>query len=255
LCKFCDRKIGGVNEEIRPGVAKTLIRPEEAPDCVARALELCPEITVVGIAGPGDTLATDHALRAFRAVRRRFSDLIFCLSTNGLLLPEKISEVVAAGVSTLTVTVNAVDPDILSEINGGVYYRGKFYGGAEGGMLLISKQIEGIRLAAEAGLVVKVNTVLIPRVNGRHIEDIAKMAGENGAGIYNIIPLIPQHLFREEEEPGCEEIDCARGLAEKYVPVFRHCRHCRADAAGLLGGADFGERLYQNRVADTFSHG
>ena len=35
------------------------------------------------------------------------------------------------------------------------------------------------------------------------------------------------------------------------------CRHCRADAAGLLGGIDFGRKLYGDRVfsEENFSHG
>jgi nitrogen fixation protein NifB len=48
-------------------------------------LKLCPEITVVGIAGPGDPLATTHALETFKLIHNRYPQLIKCLSTNGLL--------------------------------------------------------------------------------------------------------------------------------------------------------------------------
>ncbi|MDR3363707.1 MAG: radical SAM protein [Clostridiales Family XIII bacterium] len=255
LCKFCNRQVGDGTEAIRPGVARDLVRPEDAPGYVENALALCPEISVVGIAGPGDTLATDHAFRAFSAIRGRFPNLIHCMSTNGLLLPEKINGVIDAGVSTLTVTINAVDPDILAKINGGIYYHGEYFDGAEGGLILIRNQLEGVKLAAEAGLIVKINTVLIPGINGNHIEAVARQAGKRGAAIFNIIPLIPQHLLSGEKEPNCGEIDLARSAAEKHIPVFRHCQHCRADAVGFLGGADFGSKIYQNRVEDTFSHG
>jgi nitrogen fixation protein NifB len=254
FCRFCDRKIDD-GAEMRPGISRTLVKPEDAPARVAEALELCPEITVVGIAGPGDTLATDHACRAFRAIGERFPHLIRCMSTNGLLLPEKIRDVLDAGVRTLTVTVNAVDPVILSRLNDGIVYRGAFLTGEEAGLILIKNQLEGIRLAAEAGLIVKVNTVLVPEINGRHIRAVARAVAKRGASIYNIIPLIPQHKLSELPEPSCAEIDRARGDAEDCIPVFRHCQHCRADAVGLLGGRDFGDRIYQTRVAETFSHG
>ncbi|MDR0851940.1 MAG: radical SAM protein [Clostridiales Family XIII bacterium] len=255
MCRFCDRVIGGDSEEIRPGVSRSLILPEKAADYVADALKCCPEISVVGIAGPGDTLATDHAFRAFRSIHERFPDLIKCMSTNGLLLPEKIGDVISAGIGTLTVTVNAVDLRILSQLNDGIVYHGKRYEGEEAGLILIRNQMEGIRLAVAAGMIVKVNTVLAPAINGDHIASIAKQVGKAGANIYNIIPLIPQHKLRDQPIPTCSEIDEARVGAEAYVPVFRHCQHCRADAIGLLGGSDFGGRIYQNRIADTFSHG
>jgi nitrogen fixation protein NifB len=254
FCRFCERKIGAC-EDVRPGVAGELVEPKDAPERVAEALRLCPEITVVGIAGPGDTLATDHACAAFRAIGARFPALIRCMSTNGLLLPEKIGDVIDAGVRTLTVTVNAVDPVILSRLNDGIVYHGDPLTGEEANLILIRNQLEGIRLAAEANLIVKVNTVLVPEINGRHIGAVARAVAKRGASIYNIIPLIPQHKLARLSAPSCAEIDRARGDAENHIPVFRHCQHCRADAVGLLGGKDFGEQIYRVRAAETFSHG
>ncbi len=68
-CRFCDRKIN--EDEQRPGVTSTVLEPEEAAHFIDLALEKCPEITVVGIAGPGDTLATDRALKTFRLIKDR----------------------------------------------------------------------------------------------------------------------------------------------------------------------------------------
>ena len=55
-CRFCDRQIN--NEENRPGVTSQIITPLEARDIIKKSLELCSDINVIGIAGPGDTLAT-----------------------------------------------------------------------------------------------------------------------------------------------------------------------------------------------------
>jgi nitrogen fixation protein NifB len=254
FCKFCDRRIDD-GAERRPGMSRALVSPEDAPLRVAEALELCPEITVVGVAGPGDSLATDHACRAFRAIGKRFPNLIRCMSTNGLMLPEKIRDVAKAGINMLTVTVNAVDPVILNELNDGIVYHGELLTGEEAGLILIKNQLEGIRLAVDAGLVVKVNTVLVPEINGRHIGAVARAAMRRGASICNIIPLIPQQKLSHLSVPSCTEIDRARNEAERYIPVFRHCAHCRADAAGLLFGKDFGNDIYHARASETFSHG
>ncbi len=254
-CRFCIRAIN--DTEQRPGVASTVLKPEETLDVIKKALELCPEITVAGIAGPGDTLATDHALETFRLVKKHFPQLIKCMSTNGLLLFEKADEILNVGIDSLTVTVNAIDPEIEARLNKYIIYHGERIEGIDGAKILIENQLKGIERIAGAGVTVKVNTVLVPEINGAHIEDIAKKMSEIGVSIYNIIPLIPQFELKDCKEPTCMEIDAARTRAGKYVDVFRHCQRCRADAAGIPGGKEIGDQIYQKRIKikETFSHG
>lgn len=254
-CRFCERVINDVEE--RPGVTSKVITPEESIDVLDKALAICPEITVAGIAGPGDTLATDYALETFQLIKEKYPNLIKCMSTNGLLLYEKADQVIKIGIDSLTVTVNAVDPEIEAKLNKYIIYHGKRYDGVEAAKILIDNQLKGIRKVAAAGIVVKVNTVLVPEINGSHISTIAKAVKEAGASIYNIIPLIPQAELREVRAPVCAEIDRARTEAGKYIDVFRHCQHCRADAVGIPGKSEYGDQIYQRRIAskETFSHG
>jgi len=254
-CKFCDRKINDVEQ--RPGVTSKVITPEESLDVIKRALELCPEITVAGIAGPGDTLATDNALNTFRLIKQNYPDLLKCMSTNGLLLYERADEVIEIGIDSLTVTVNAVDTEIEAKLNSAIFYHGKKYEGVEAAKILIENQLKGIEKVTKAGITVKVNSVLVPGINEDHIPDIAKAVSEVGASIYNIIPLIPQHELADSPAPTCAQIDEVRAKAGKYIDVFRHCQRCRADAIGVPGESDFGDQIYQKRIShkDTFSHG
>lgn len=53
--------------------------------------------------------------------------MIKCMSTNGLLLPKYAERIAELGVDTLTVTVNAVDPEIGKDIYGFVIYEGEVY--------------------------------------------------------------------------------------------------------------------------------
>ncbi len=254
-CRFCDRAINDVEQ--RPGVTSRLLKPEETVEAVRKALELCPEITVAGIAGPGDTLATDYALETFRLIGREFPQLIKCMSTNGLLLYERAEEIIETGIDSLTVTVNAVDPEIESRLNKFIIYHGQKIEGVEGAKILIENQLKGIQKIADAGVTIKVNTVLVPSINGDHIEEIAKTVAQKGAKIYNIIPLIPQYELSDVKAPSCLEIDGARTRASKYIDVFRHCQRCRADAVGIPGEKEVGDQIYQRRISEkeTFSHG
>lgn len=242
-CRFCARSQNIVED--RPGVSAGILKPEETVDVVREALKLCPEITVVGIAGPGDTLATSHAIKTFKMVHVEFPKLIKCLSTNGLELPGKAQELWGVGVRTITVTVNAVDSEILKKIVSWV----------KGDKDLIASQLAGIRECANTGMAVKVNTVLIPGINDGHIADIAKSVKAAGATCHNIIPLIPQNEFADIEPPTCEQIEGARREAGQYLQQFRHCKHCRADACGIPGISDLSKELFENRQLETFSHG
>lgn len=254
-CNFCKRDLNDVDN--RPGVASGIITPEEAVDVVRRAVKLCPDITVAGVAGPGDTLATPYALRTFRLVKQEFPNIIKCMSTNGLLLPLHADEIAEVGIDSLTVTVNAVNPDIQSQICADIVWNGKRYTGREAAEILIENQLSGIEKVAKAGVTVKVNTVLIPEINAGHVEEVAKSVSKLGAKIYNIIPLIPQHNLDWCSAPGCDLISKTRLQAEQYIKVFRHCQRCRADAAGVPGGADISPKLYIRpvRLENTFSHG
>lgn len=253
-CAFCNRTRNGTEQ--RPGVTAELLSPEEAADIVDRALELCPEITVAGIAGPGDTLATHHAIETFQLIQARHPELINCLSTNGLLLEQHAEELIDAGVRTITITVNAVDPEILKHICLWVVKDGKRYEGAEGAAILIEAQKRGIAKISALGALVKINMVLVPGINDGHVEEVARTVKELGANFINIIPLIPQYKLAHLREPTCEQLHAAREKAEAYLPVFRHCQRCRADACGIPGKIDVADQLYAIRqAATTFSHG
>ncbi|KPU46185.1 FeMo cofactor biosynthesis protein NifB [Oxobacter pfennigii] len=253
-CKFCKRSFNKFEQ--RPGVTRELLSPEKAIGIVDKSLKLCPEITVAGIAGPGDTLATPHAIKTFNLIHERHPELINCLSTNGLLLERYAEDIWNAGVKTVTVTVNAVDPYVLEKICSYVLIDGKVYEGIEAMNMLINAQKAGIRKMAELGAMIKINIVLIPGINHFHIKEIAKTVQGLGASIVNIIPLIPQYEMDCVSSPDCGELNKARIDAEEYLPVFRHCQHCRADACGIPGKGDLSGLLYEyGGLEQTFSHG
>ncbi len=252
-CKFCKRSFNKC--EKRPGVTSSILAPEKALEIVDSALELCPDITVVGIAGPGDALATSHALDTFELIHAKYPQLIKCLSTNGLKLRENTDRIIRTGVKTITVTVNAVQTDILQKICSYVVYHGQYLVGKEAALCLLEAQLAGIRKISELGVVVKINTVLIPGVNDAHIEEVAQITAGQGASLINIIPLIPQYEMQSFRPPDCSELNTARQAAENHLAVFRHCQQCRADACGIPGqGIDLAGLLYELPL-QTFSHG
>ena len=140
-------------------------------------------------------------------------------------------ELLDCGVSTLTVTVNT-----RSVVCAGHVYR-TVGGSADAGAMaaFLSAQQEGVAKAAEAGLTVKINTVVIPGFNTGEIEGIACWAARAGAAVMNLMPLIPQADFRGCEPPSRALLEALRARARVHIPQFTHCRQCRADAVGVPG--------------------
>ncbi|XRH75322.1 MAG: radical SAM protein [Candidatus Methanosuratincola verstraetei] len=232
-CRYCVRKIDKCEQ--KPGIAACIMDDEMALKRLEAEVKSNPSLKVVGIAGPGDPLENEATYRLLGRIKESYPDLILCLSTNGLLIEDVADKLKDCGVRTVTVTINAVDPEVGSKIYEWVRYNGETLDGAKGAGLLIQKQFRGIEELVKRGVVVRINTVLIPGVNTHQIPRIAEEASKRGASLMNIIPLIPQHGFKDHRRPTCQELEEARKAAEKHLPQFRLCRQCRADAAGIPG--------------------
>jgi nitrogen fixation protein NifB len=231
-CRYCVRKFDCVNES-RPGVSSRVLTAEEALERVRAVVNRDERITVVGIAGPGDPLANPSTYEVLRTARKEFPDLSFCLSTNGLLLPEKIDELVEAGLQSLTVTINASTPKTAERIYTWVQHKEKFLKDHEAAELLLRNQWEGVKAAVAAGIVAKVNTIYLPGINEEEIPVIAEAAGVLGATLMNITALIPQGDFSDLRRPKNNELSMMRLRCQEHLPQMSHCRQCRADAAGF----------------------
>ncbi|MBN1786737.1 MAG: radical SAM protein [Candidatus Methanofastidiosa archaeon] len=235
-CKFCSRGLDKC--AYRPGTYSHLLKPKEALERVREAREKYKTLKVVGIAGPGEPLFNIETFETMGLVNKEFPELYKCIASNGLLLPKKIDMLKEANVGSITVTINGIDPIVVSQIVSWVIYEGKLYDGEKGARKLIENQLKGIEVAVEAEMAVKVNTVLIPGINTGQVGEIAREASERGAWIMNIIPLIPLNQFSDHEAPTCEDLKHAREVAGKYMKQFRLCKQCRADSCGIPGQED-----------------
>jgi nitrogen fixation protein NifB len=233
-CKYCVRKYDCANES-RPGVTSSVLKPGQAVERVRTLVERNDRISVIGIAGPGDSLANDATFEVLSSINREFPELTLCVSTNGLLLTDRIGDLMKCGVKSLTITMNAVTPETAEKIYSWVSYRGRRYAGKEAAECLICNQTRGLRNAIDAGFMVKVNSVFIPGVNNSELPLVAWLAGMRGADIMNVLPLIPQAEFANLKRPPREMVDKMRDECTKYIPQMTHCRQCRADAFGVLG--------------------
>jgi len=242
-CNYCSRKYDCVNES-RPGVSSNILSPEQALVYMDKVRAAEPRITVAGIAGPGDPFANvDETLRTMLLLRRKYPDLILCLSSNGLGLAPYVHEVADIGVSHVTVTVNGIDPEITKNIytyvrDGNIVYRH-----LQAAELLLARQLKAIEMLKSRGVVVKVNFIAIPGVNDHHAEATAATMAGMGVDLFNCMAMLPNAdtPFGDMQEPDKRTMNALRNACERHLPQMRHCKRCRADAVGLLGKDKSGE--------------
>lgn len=247
-CHYCNRKYDCANES-RPGVVSELLTPEQAVKKTMAVAANIPQMTVLGIAGPGDPLANpERTFQTFRELSEKAPDIKLCVSTNGLSLPESVDELAKHNIDHVTITINCVDPEVGAKIYPWIFWENRRIKGEKGAQILIEQQQKGLEMLVERGILVKVNSVMIPGVNDEHLKEVSRIVKSKGAFLHNVMPLIAEaehgtfYGVMGQRGPTPSELSDLQDACAGDMNMMRHCRQCRADAVGLLGedrGAEF----------------
>jgi nitrogen fixation protein NifB len=239
-CNYCNRKYDCSNES-RPGVVSQKLTPDQAVKKVLAVASAIPQMTVLGIAGPGDALASPQkTFETFRQLQEKAPDIKLCLSTNGLMLPDYVDEICKYNVDHVTITINMVDPDIGAQIYPWIFYQHKRIYGREAAEILTQRQMLGLEMLTQRGVLTKVNSVLIPGINDKHLIEVNREVKARGAFLHNIMPLISEAEhgtvfgLNGQRGPSAQELKSVQDACEGGANLMRHCRQCRADAVGML---------------------
>jgi len=247
-CRYCESGVCTDGLPGVPGATMKVISPSEAVSVVRCAIEAEPSNRVVGIAGPGDPLANHQTFETLALIKKHFPRLKTCLSTNGLLLPDKVDLLHELSLDFLTVTINALDVGSARKIYKWIVVDGKRKKYFD---VLLENQRSGVALAHELGITVKINTVLIPGINEHEVEKIARWASKY-AYIMNVMPLIPLGEFRGGRRPTCAQMDRARLAVKKHMRLLTCCKQCRADAVGIPGKSAPTVQKSQHNILHNF---
>jgi len=252
-CHYCNRKYDCANES-RPGVVSELLTPEQAVKKTLAVAATIPQMTVLGIAGPGDPLANpERTFATFRGLAEKAPDIKLCVSTNGLSLPDHVDELAKHNIDHVTITINCVDPEVGAKIYPWIFWQNKRIFGREAAAILIERQQRGLEMLVARGILVKVNSVLIPGVNDEHLKEVSKIVKAKGAFLHNVMPLIAEaehgtfYGVMGQRSPNPAELKALQDACEGDMNMMRHCRQCRADAVGLLG-EDRGDEFTMDKV-------
>ena len=255
-CHYCNRKYDCANES-RPGVASELLTPDQAVKKTLAVAAAIPQMTVLGIAGPGDPLANpERTFATFGMLSKLAPDIKLCISTNGLAVPDFADEIVKHNIDHVTITINCLDPDVGVDIYPWIFWNNRRVKGRKGVRILIERQQKGLEMLVERGILVKVNSVMIPGVNSDHLKEVSRVVKAKGAFLHNVMPLIAEAGHGDfygamgQRAPERYELSALQDACAGDMNMMRHCRQCRADAVGMLG-EDRGGEFTLDKIKNT----
>ncbi len=258
-CNYCNRKYDCSNES-RPGVVSQKLTPDQAVKKVLAVASEIPQMTVLGIAGPGDALANPKkTFDTFRQLNEKAPDIKLCLSTNGLALPDYVDEICKYNIDHVTITINMVDPEVGAKIYPWIFWDHRRVTGYEAAKILHERQMLGLEMLTARGVLTKINSVLIPGINDEHLIEVNREVKKRGAFLHNIMPLISEAEhgtvfgLTGQRGPSAQELKAVQDACAGGANLMRHCRQCRADAVGLLG-EDRSEEFTLDKIDEMAIH-
>ncbi len=197
------------------------LSPEQALTLIAELLDKGERVDGVTIAGPGDPLADSASTFAtLGQVRIRYPDMALGVTTLGLGGKEAAAQLVQAGVSHVTLLVDAVDLEIMRKLYAWVRPGSRTVSLSAATEVLLAEQQGAVKAFAQAGCRVGIRTTIYPGYNDIHAVEIAKTMRELGAQFMIVAPYKPQ--AGEEallERPGCKVMAGIRDQVMQYLPL------------------------------------
>ena len=159
-------------------------------------------------------------------------------------------EVDEYNIDHVTITINCIDPEVGAKIYPWIFWQNRRIRGVEGAKILIEQQQKGLEACIAKGILVKVNSVMIPGVNDEHLKEVSRVVKSKGAFLHNVMPLIAEaehgtfYGLTGQRSPTQDELQALQGQQwQKNQPDDDH--------AGTDGGRDFDHRTVDAMQART----
>jgi len=171
------------------GTGCTIMTDEVAISMVTHRIEKAKPPSIVEIGGPGEPLVNTATYTLLRQLHTIDPDMPLSVWTNGVLLPDRLDDLVHAGTSRLTLSLPAATTETAENIYEAVVYRGRRHEGPEAAQIVLQQQWNGLSNAVEAGMIATIYVPVIAGVNDHEVSMIRLRAEEIGAERVVIVPL------------------------------------------------------------------
>ncbi len=194
-CRYC--MPAGIKTEKLP--MDKILTYEEIVEVVRAAVDC--GITRFKITG-GEPLARKGCPELIGMIKKIPGVQQVTMTTNGVLLEKFLPELMDAGLDAVNISLDTLNPQTFKAITGYDYFE---------------DVIRGINSAVDAGLPVKINSVLQKGVNDNEWEDLINIAKDKKADV-RFIEMMPIGCGRDYEEVSNEKV--FQRIRDKYPEVI-----------------------------------
>jgi nitrogen fixation protein NifB len=222
LCNFCSRSSDCSLNGNNPVYLSRAMTPSQAVNWAISAVTRDHRIRVIKISGPGEPLCNHQTFEVFKRLQPRLQDYIFGISTNGLLLEEKLEKLLQLDVSMVDLSINAVTPNIISKLYSKLILNENVISEPDKVVkILQERQMSALEICRKYKLTTKINTLYFPGINDNDIVQIAEMCRDYGVSSMCLISGYPGGKFAGIQIPSVEEM---MGLQKRISSIIQDVR-------------------------------
>ncbi len=197
------------------------------------------EDVLVGVAGPGDPMATlAEVIEIFALLRQKYPQVCFGLRTLGFGIADYAQTLADAGVQYVELIIDGFDSEDIEAVYQWIRPARKTVPLPEAAELLLREQKRAVAALGEAGITVCGSATLYPGVNLDKAEKIARQAGEQGLAAFS---FVPGKIYGEggevEQEPGCEAMAELKAKCAGVLPMIHSLGDFQIDGDESGAGA------------------
>ena len=167
----------------------TIMTADGAVDLLQHCMNAAGPPSHVQIGGLGEPLLHAETFILMRKLNAAYPDLPVTVWTNGILLSDRLDEMVRSGLNGIILSIHAACPDTADAFYDWVNYRGRRSTGKDASHFILRRQWSGLTNAIEAGIETTVYTARIPGVNDHEVDRIVTKARSIGVDRTEIVDL------------------------------------------------------------------
>lgn len=188
MCNFCMKDRDCISNGNNPEYLSRTMTPRQAVNWAKQSISENKRIKIIDIAGPGEPL---YNVQTFETLKRLNIELPHCyyrINTNGLLLPDKINELVKLNVRMVNVSICSISIDGISRLYSRIVKdKSMITRGSDMAKTILELQYEGVRLCVANGINVGINAIYVKGVNENEILEMASKFSKIGVNSMHLI--------------------------------------------------------------------
>lgn len=203
-----------------PGAQVRAVPPAGALNWLEENIKQGANIRTVNIEGPGDPLGEiAETLETIKLVSDRFPEIKLTITTLGIFAEQHAESLGLAGVSGVTLLVDAVTREVGKTLYAWIRPGRKTVPLDQAVTMLLLEQLLAVKAFKKEGCTVTVRSMVYPGFNDSHMEEIAKVMARAGAEAMELAPCkrTADQDDLHPDPPGLDTLLLLQKSTEKYL--------------------------------------